>query len=123
MTTRHPATHRGPRRPVLFRLAPLTLALGLLGQGPVQAQTPDNDPPMPSTRARAPVTLNFVNADVEMVSKAIGAMLDRQILVDPRVRGTVTGNASKPSSPRPARSGQRRNANRRNSRKPETARV
>jgi general secretion pathway protein D len=87
---------------VLFRMAPLTLALGLLGQGPVQAQTPDNDPPMPSTRARAPVTLNFVNADVEMVSKAIGAMLDRQILVDPRVRGTVTITSDKALPPQEA---------------------
>jgi general secretion pathway protein D len=102
MTTRHPATPRGPRRPVLFRLAPLALALSLLGQGQAQAQTPDNDPPMPSTRARAPVTLNFVNADVEMVSKAIGAMLDRQILVDPRVRGTVTITSDKALPPQEA---------------------
>jgi general secretion pathway protein D len=80
----------------------LALALSLLGQGQAQAQTPDNDPPMPSTRARAPVTLNFVNADVEMVSKAIGAMLDRQILVDPRVRGTVTITSDKALPPQEA---------------------
>jgi general secretion pathway protein D len=102
MTTRHPATQRGPRHPVLFRLAPLTVALSLLLQGQVQAQTADGDPPMPSTKARAPVTLNFVNADVEMVSKAIGAMLDRQILVDPRVRGSITITSEKALPPQEA---------------------
>jgi general secretion pathway protein D len=105
MTTRRPPLLRGLRQPALFplcRLAPLTLALGLLGHGAVHAQTPDNDPPMPSTRARAPVTLNFVNADVEMVSKAIGAMLDRQILVDPRVKGTVTITSDKALPPQEA---------------------
>jgi general secretion pathway protein D len=36
------------------------------------------------------VTLNFVNADVEAVTRAIAAMIDRQIVVDPRVKGTIT---------------------------------
>ncbi|WP_397535568.1 secretin N-terminal domain-containing protein, partial [Roseateles sp.] len=44
----------------------------------------------PALKAQTPVTLNFVNADIEAVSRAIGAMLGRQILVDPRVKGVVT---------------------------------
>jgi general secretion pathway protein D len=37
-----------------------------------------------------PVTLNFVNADIEAVSRAMGAMINRQLIVDPRVRGQIT---------------------------------
>jgi general secretion pathway protein D len=54
---------------------------------------------MPATRARAPVTLNFVDADVDAVSRAIGTMLDRQIVVDPRVRGKITVTSEKPQPP------------------------
>jgi general secretion pathway protein D len=55
------------------------------------------DDAVPTARARnTPVTLNFVNADIEAVSRAIGAMLDRDILVDPRVKGTITVYNDKP---------------------------
>jgi len=85
------------------RLAPLVVAmsqafsaLGLAGAAFAQDNT---EPPMPATRAKAPVTLNFVNADIEAVSRAIGAMLDRQILVDARVRGQITVTSEKPQPP------------------------
>ena len=52
---------------------------------------------VPTSRARnTPVTLNFVNADIEAVSRAIGAMLNRDVLVDPRVKGTITVYNDKP---------------------------
>ncbi|MEK8044872.1 type II secretion system secretin GspD [Ideonella margarita] len=100
-------THRflsAARRARLPRLVPLALALSLAGQGSgLHAQGAEAaDPPMPTTRARAPVTLNFVNADIEMVSRAIGAMLDRQILVDPRVKGQVTITSEKALPPQEA---------------------
>jgi general secretion pathway protein D len=41
-------------------------------------------------RASTPVTINFVNAEIEAVTRAMGAMLDRQFIVDPRVKGQVT---------------------------------
>ncbi|MBL8304408.1 MAG: type II secretion system protein GspD, partial [Ideonella sp.] len=37
-----------------------------------------------------PVTLNFVNAEIEGVSRAMSAILRQPILVDPRVKGTIT---------------------------------
>jgi general secretion pathway protein D len=56
-----------------------------------------DDAPVPTSRARGtPVTLNFVNADIEAVSRAIGAMLNRDILVDPRVKGNITVYNDKP---------------------------
>ena len=56
-----------------------------------------DDAAVPTARARGtPVTLNFVNADIEAVSRAIGAMLNRDILVDPRVKGNITVYNDKP---------------------------
>ena len=48
------------------------------------------------------MTLNFVNADIEAVSRAMAAMLDRQLLVDPRVRGQITVYSEQPMSVREA---------------------
>lgn len=60
------------------------------------AASPD-DAAVPTARSRGtPVTLNFVNADIEAVSRAIGAMLNRDILVDPRVKGNITVYNDKP---------------------------
>lgn len=52
----------------------------------------------PAVRANSPVTLNFVNADIEAVTRAIGVMLDRQIIIDPRVKGTITVYSEQPVS-------------------------
>ncbi len=71
------------------RLTSLLLALALAL--PVQAQ------PAPG-RSKAPVTVNFVNADVEAVTRAFAAMIERQIAVDPRVKGTITVYSEQPQS-------------------------
>ncbi len=55
-----------------------------------------------SLRAGTPVTLNFVNADVEAVSRAMAVMIDRQILVDPRVKGVITLYSEQPMPVREA---------------------
>jgi general secretion pathway protein D len=49
-----------------------------------------------------PVTLNFVNAEIEGVSRAMGAILKQQFVVDPRVKGTITLYSEEPLSPREA---------------------
>jgi len=55
-----------------------------------------------SPRSRAPVTVNFVNADIEGVTRAFAAMIDRSIIVDPRVRGSITVYSEQPQSIREA---------------------
>ena len=56
-----------------------------------------------STRFRGePVTLNFVNADIEGVTRAMAAILKQQFIVDPRVKGTMTLYSEEPMSPREA---------------------
>ncbi|HQT26926.1 MAG TPA: secretin N-terminal domain-containing protein, partial [Burkholderiales bacterium] len=42
------------------------------------------------------VMLNFVNADVDSVIKAVGKITGRNFLIDPRVRGTVNIISSRP---------------------------
>ena len=46
--------------------------------------------------AEEPVTLNFVNADIEAVAATIGQMTQRNFLIDPRVKGTVNIVSSRP---------------------------
>jgi general secretion pathway protein D len=51
----------------------------------------------PGARAAdEPVTLNFVNADIESVAAAIGKITNRNFLIDPRVRGTVNIVSARP---------------------------
>jgi general secretion pathway protein D len=59
-------------------------------------------PTGPAVNSRTPVTLNFVNAEIEAVTRAIAAMVDRQILVDPRVRGQITLYSEQPLTVRQA---------------------
>jgi general secretion pathway protein D len=49
-------------------------------------------------RSRAPVTVNFVNADIEAVTRAFAAMIERSIVVDPRVKGVITVYSEQPQS-------------------------
>ncbi|WP_321959449.1 type II secretion system secretin GspD [Burkholderia cenocepacia] len=44
----------------------------------------------------AQVTLNFVNADIDQVAKAIGAATGKTIIVDPRVKGQLNLVAERP---------------------------
>jgi general secretion pathway protein D len=53
-------------------------------------------------KSRAPVTVNFVNADIDAVTRAFAAMIERAIIVDPRVKGTITVYSEQPQSVREA---------------------
>ncbi len=43
-----------------------------------------------------PITLNFTNADIEAVARTIGLMSGMNVVVDPRVKGTITLVTEKP---------------------------
>jgi general secretion pathway protein D len=53
-------------------------------------------------RSREPVTLNFANADIEAVARTMAAITGRNIVVDPRVKGTMTLSTDKPVPPQRA---------------------
>ena len=118
---RHPAwaLHRRGLLRSPLRLAPLSAALLLLPCAWLPAAAQDSPgaaaaAPTATTastatsrrsaglRASTPVTLNFVNADVEAVSRAMAVMIDRQILVDPRVKGVITLYSEQPMPVREA---------------------
>lgn len=99
--------HRSRHRPALAALA---AALAATALPPARAQQPV-PPPLGSgmaaggpaaARARArdeAVTLNFVNADIEAVSRAMSAILRQPIMVDPRVKGAITLYSETPLRP------------------------
>ncbi len=86
-----------PLRPLAAALAAVLLGTAILPPELAYAQQ------QRTSRFRGePVTLNFVNADIEGVSRAMGAILKQQFVVDPRVKGTITLYSEEPLSPREA---------------------
>jgi general secretion pathway protein D len=91
-----------PRRPLAAMVAvavactslPAPMAFAQAQQSAAQRQ--------PSRFQGEPVTLNFVNADIEGVSRAMGAILKQQFVVDPRVKGNITLFSETPLTPREA---------------------
>jgi len=82
---------RAPARAACPRWRALALAFTLaLPLPPAAAQG--------SARPGAPVTVNFVNTDIEAVTRAFAAMINRSIVVDPRVRGSMTVYSEQPQS-------------------------
>ena len=98
------------------RSRPLAVALALalaLAATPAWTQTGASAPrpatrnastqgQSPALKSSTPITVNFVNADIEAVTRAIAVMIDRQILVDPRVKGTITVYSEQPLTVREA---------------------
>ena len=50
----------------------------------------------PATAADEPVTLNFVNADIEAVVRAVAEMTGRNFVLDPRVKGVINIVSARP---------------------------
>ncbi len=48
------------------------------------------------------ITLNFVNAEIDAVARTMGVITGRNIVVDPRVKGTMNMSSEKPLSPEAA---------------------
>ena len=70
------------------------LAVGGLTGTAVEAQSAKS-----SAATREPVTLNFVNAEIEAVASTLAALNNKQVVVDPRVKGTITLVTKSPVSP------------------------
>jgi general secretion pathway protein D len=91
-------TSARPRRPLAAsRAGAAAVAAALLiASMPLSAAQP-----APRFRGE-PVTLNFVNADIEGVTRAMAAILRQQFIVDPRVKGTMTLYSEDPLTPNEA---------------------
>jgi general secretion pathway protein D len=84
-----------PRRARAAALSAVALLLAVCLLGPALSQ------PVPARRAE-PVTLNFNNADIEAVARTLATLTGRNVVVDPRVKGTLSLNTDKPVSPQVA---------------------
>lgn len=52
-----------------------------------------------TSAAQGPVMLNFVNAEIDSVVRAMGQITGKNFLLDPRVKGTINISSVKPVSP------------------------
>jgi general secretion pathway protein D len=83
----------------------LVLALGLsfapamLGFSLTQAAQPTKKA---SSQSQQPITLNFVNAEIESVARTLATLSNRNLVVDPRVKGTINLTTELPVSPNEA---------------------
>ena len=98
---------RSPPHHLRGRTLPASVAAAVLGAAllpaPLALAQTQRARPAQRTEARAePVTLNFVNADIEGVARAMSAILKQQFVVDPRVKGTMTLYSETPLAPREA---------------------
>ena len=96
--------HRDKRQRAAAKAGSVAMAAALLlASLPLPAATPAATGVAPVPRFRgASVTLNFVNADIEGVARAMAAILRRQFIVDPRVRGSITLYSEEPLTPNEA---------------------
>ena len=83
------------------RMLPAAVAAAMLCTSLLPAQLVFAQTAAARSRGEA-VTLNFVNADIEGVARAMSAILKQQFVVDPRVKGTMTLYSETPLSPRDA---------------------
>jgi general secretion pathway protein D len=51
---------------------------------------------MPVVKRGEPITLNFTNADIEAVARTMATLTGRNVVVDPRVKGTITLTTERP---------------------------
>ncbi len=89
-------------RPRLPKVLALLLAPLLSGTGWLPSAMAQDTPRPAATARAAQVTVNFVNADIEGVTRAFAAMINRAIVVDPRVKGSITVYSEQPQSVREA---------------------
>ncbi|MDB5843742.1 MAG: ral secretion pathway protein [Polaromonas sp.] len=75
----------------------LTCATGIFPSN-LQAQPQVARPAAEGRRGEA-ITLNFVNANIDAVARTMATLTGRNVVVDPRVKGTITLTTERPVSP------------------------
>ncbi len=63
------------------------------------AQAATTPAPSSVSKRGEPITLNFTNAEIEAVARTMATLTGRNVVVDPRVKGTITLTTDKPVSP------------------------
>jgi general secretion pathway protein D len=93
---------RMPRWVVCLGMA-LPLVLGAVhatAQAPqANKKTSANSGNSPAKKSPEPVTLNFINAEIDAVAKTLATLSGHNVVVDPRVKGTITLTSNVPVAP------------------------
>ncbi|MDR6539161.1 type II secretion system secretin GspD [Variovorax soli] len=86
--------------PCATRLCTVALAVHLLAAGCMPAAFAQEAAAPP--RRGEPITLNFTNAEIESVARTMAVVTGRDVVVDPRVKGTINLQTDRPISPNAA---------------------
>jgi general secretion pathway protein D len=95
MRRRRATSKSAPGAQALRAVGHCALALLIAGTPAARAADPPDPPAKPPRAAQRAgseetVVLNFVNADLEAVVRAVGQFTGRTFVIDPRVKGTLT---------------------------------
>lgn len=99
--------------PFHYKFAPVFIAISaLFASAPAhlyaqKKEEPAKAAPVPwqqldnlyTQKLGSPITLNFVNAEIEAVARTMGVITGRNMVVDPRVKGTINLSSEKALSP------------------------
>lgn len=91
---------------VIFKIKPsaiVSIAIcsmfaGATGQFSISALAQPAPAAAPAKRGD-PITLNFTNAEIDAVARTMATLTGRNVVVDPRVKGTITLTTDKPVTP------------------------
>ena len=95
-------TLRLPRWAICLGMAlPFVLgAVDATAQAPqANKKTGGNSGNVPAKKSPEPVTLNFINAEIDAVAKTLATLSGHNVVVDPRVKGTITLTSNVPVAP------------------------
>ena len=89
---------RFKRKAIAFAISlSLLPSAGLVSEAWAQTNKKSSKP-----AATQPITLNFVNADIEAVARTLATLSNRNVVVDPRVKGTINLSTEQPVPPQEA---------------------
>jgi general secretion pathway protein D len=85
-----------------LRVTAVSLAIHALAMAatvvfPLRAEA--QQPTAVAGRRGEPITLNFVNAEIEAVARTMATITGRNVVVDPRVKGTISLSTDRPVAP------------------------
>jgi general secretion pathway protein D len=87
---------RRPRESAIFLVAVSLMATWATALFSVDARAQATTPPAQVLRRGEPITLNFNAADIEAVARTMGTIAGVNVVVDPRVKGSITLITEKP---------------------------
>jgi general secretion pathway protein D len=100
LNLRQPVPYTAELQGNSVRVTLQAVAVAIAEPRTVKTPAPADAAPAPVVRS-SPITLNFVNADIEAVARTMAVVTERNVVVDPRVKGTmdlVTDRAVQPAA-------------------------